>query len=786
MSNWLSGSIRRRVLVLFISFVLVLTLIIIAVTGHLARSLVDDLVEQHAFALAGSQAQIVDRWKQERIQELKQLAKSPLLETLDWDLIEPFLQKQIRDTEGYYRIFFVATPDGDYNTTSQRFAGNIADRSYFAPTMIGETVLSEPLISRSTGEKVVIVATPIWDQTSTEVVGILGLSMGLVGIYNGLKDLDSGYPNGEVFMVDRDGYFLVHSDPDLIMAGRIQDYYPAWDSVSQQRTGTFNYRLGDTEYRAFFSRSSSDGWALVTQVPTSYFKKPVERLLSYLVFVGVLCVLAVFRLGLWFASAITEPIVELKEIFKRGSEGDLTVRAEVATADELGETRASFNRMMETIGTMTYYDPLTGLPNRQYFLDQLQTCLNENPIVILALVSVRGLSELKTVLGPEITDEILIRVATILKTVGKDELVIARIADAEFGVLIPSTASGVLWVVDRLDDLLSHPLHIDNQDLRIRLFGGITISEPDTGRNAETFYQQAQTALYEAEQSMTDPLKLYNPNTHHLMMDRLRFQTEIRTAFDREQFTVFYQPIIDLNSGSVVGKEALIRWKHPVRGLLAPSDFLEAVEQGGFIEELGEYMLERVCIQHRDWQIRDVDLGWVAVNISANHFRSPHFPALVQSILRTYRSDTSFLRIEITEDAMLSPTPQVLHNLRELHQMGVPLAIDDFGTAYSSLEYLIRYPMDTLKIDRTFIHSLDHDLRTQGLVRSIVGMGQNLSMTIVAEGVERPEQVELLWQMGCNEAQGYYFSRPVPWNEYPRVARELTERLGRNGFFERK
>lgn len=786
MFRWLSGSIRRRVLVSFISLVLVLALIIIGVTGYLSRSLVDDLVEKNAFALVRSQVQIVDLWRQERIQELRQLANSPILETRDWEQIEPFLQRQIRDAADYYIIFFVASPDGDYNTTLQRSAGNVADRSYFAPVMAGETVISEPILSRSTGEKIVVVATPIWDQTGSEVTGLLGLSMGLVDIYNGISNLDFGYPSGDVFMVDSDGYFLVHSNSNLIMTSRIQDYYPEWDSLTHQESGTFTFWQEGTEYRAFFSRSFSEGWTIIAQVPTAYFQSPVRRLLSYLLFIGAICVFIVFHLGLWFANTITHPIVELKEIFRRGSEGDLTVRAEVDTADELGETRSSFNRMMDTIGTMTYYDPITGLPNRQYFMDYLGTSLNEDPIVILALVSVRGLSELKALLGPEVTDDILIRVAHILKTIGEGDLVVARIADAEFGVVIPSTSSGVLRIVDRLDELLSQPFQIDNRNLQLRLFGGITISELDTPTNAEDFYQQAQTALYEAERNLTEQLKLYNPNTHQAIMERLRFQTEIRTAFEQEQFTVFYQPIIELESRRIVGKEALIRWKHPVRGLLAPGEFLDAVEQGGFIEQLGEYMLEKVCVQHRQWHDQDMDLGWVAVNISANHFRSPHFPALVQSVLSSHSNGSPVLRIEITEDAMLSPTPQVLDNLRELHNMGISLAIDDFGTAYSSLEYLIRYPVETLKIDQTFIHSLDQDQRTEALVRSIIGIGQNLSMTVVAEGVERSEQLRLLQQIGCQEAQGYYFSRPIPWEDYPQVARKLAERLGRNGFFEER
>lgn len=508
----------------------------------------------------------------------------------------------------------------------------------------------------------------------------------------------------------------------------------------------------------------------------AFFNEPVNRLMNRLMMVTIVGLVLVLGLGSWFASTIADPIVELNEIFKRGAQGDLTVRAEVTSSDELGETRASFNQMMNTIGTMTYYDPLTRLPNRQYFLDYLDKTLLENPTVILVLVSIRDLSEIKTLFGPKVTDGILSYLAERLQAVCDDGLVMGRIADAEFGMIIPSDTPGVLRTIDRLDNLLAEPLHFQSHDMHVHLFGGMSINE-DENLRGDAFFQQAQTALYEAEHSSGERLKLYDSTTHSDLVSRLRLQTEIRAGLDKRQFTAFYQPIVDLEHNMIVGKEALIRWEHPTRGLLLPGDFLQTAEQGGLIEEIGEYMLNHVCTQHQKWLAEGLDLGWVAVNISANQFRSPNFPSLVHRVLRSHRLPASLLRIEITEDAMLSPTPDVLRNFEELRKMGVYLAIDDFGTAYSTLEYLIRYPLETLKIDRAFIDQMDVENRARGLVRSIVGIGKNLSMMVVAEGVEREEQLQLLRTMNCNEAQGYLFSRPLPPQDYPRATQELRDRL---------
>jgi EAL domain-containing protein (putative c-di-GMP-specific phosphodiesterase class I)/GGDEF domain-containing protein len=777
------GSIRQRVLFLFVSIVLIITVTILATVGILSRSLVKNLLEQNATSITQSYARSIHTWRGERIREMTQIASMDILKRASWEEIEPVLQQYMEDTDDYYRIYFVAEKDGSYNTTLQRSAGSIADRPYFPLVMQGETIVSEPLISRSMGEKIIVIATPIWNENETEVLRLLGLAVGLTEIYHTIADLQAEYPNWDISLVDENGLFVTHHNPDYIMTKSIYDFYPFGDDLLQGTAGTFTYVQDGTEYRSFFSEiPNTSGWMVVTRIPTTTYKQPFHRLVYFSLIATAIALLLVFRLGTWFADTITEPIVELKEIFRRGAEGDLTVRAEVATTDEFGDTRKFFNRMMDTIGTMTYLDPLTNLPNRDYLLSHLASCLTENPTVVLAIVGIRGLSELKTLLSADMLDRVLIKVADTLQGLGDGSAVVGRVSDGEFAIFTPSSSGGVLRIINRLNGLFSRPLEMENSDIGVRLFGGITISE-NRVTSAEVFFQQAQTALLDAEKDSSENIKLYNPDTHHAIVDRLRFQTEIQTALMRGQFVVYYQPIVSLASRTIVGKEALIRWEHPARGLLGPDEFLAAAEQGGFIEQIGEYMLEQVCAQHRAWQDQGLVMGWVSVNISAIQFRSTGLPQIVSSILEKYSLPTDLLHVEITEDAMLAPTPAVLSNLQSLREMGVSLAIDDFGTAYSSLEYLIRYPMEILKIDGTFISKVDHDERTEALVRSIIGMGKNLSMSIVAEGVERYSQLELLAKMHCTQAQGYYFSRPIPGKDYAAVTGQLVRKLKDNRFF---
>jgi len=777
MPKWSFTRIRQRVLVLFVTIVVVLTLFVVTTTGILTRALVNDLVEERALDLVQHQNQVIGLWLEERITELEQLAHSSLLESLDWDEIEPHLQRRIAQSENYYLIFFVASPDGEYNTTSMRNAGNISDRDYFPRVFAGETVVSEPLVSRSTDQRIIVVATPIYTADGSEIAGLLGLSVDLVAMLQDAVHLAGERSDMNVYLVDGEGHFILHDNPDLILHGRMQNVFSDWDDFAGQKSGSFTVSEDGQSYRVFFQELAGiTDWNVIVRVPTAFFDQPVLDLIYRLMAVCIIGILLVVWLGSWFASTISRPIVELNDIFKQGAQGDLTVRAEIDSTDELGETSASFNKMMDRIGTMTYYDPLTGLPNRQHFLDLLEKSLADDTTVIFALISIRDFSELKTLAGPDVTDRVLKYLAETLQKLSDESLIMGRLADAEFGLIISSGSSRVLKTIDRLDNLLAHPLHYEIHDLNVNLLGGISISE-DPELTADEFFHQAQTALYEAEHSTDDRLRLYNSDTHRAMIDRLRFQAEIRTGLDEDQFIAFYQPVVDLKTNIIVGKEALIRWQHPEKGLLTPNQFLSIAEQGGFIEEIGKYMLAKVCAQHQAWLAQGIDLGWVAVNISANHFRSREFPGLIRNILHTYGLPASILRIEITEEAMLAPTHDVLHNLEELKKMGVLLAIDDFGTAYSSLEYLVRYPVETLKIDRTFIDQVDINARAQGLVRSIVGMGRNLAMCVVAEGVERKNQLHILRTMQCNEAQGFLFSRPLPPDDYVQVADHLAEQL---------
>ncbi len=775
MKRWAFKSIRHRILALFLSIVLLITVFIIGVTSIITRNQVSTLVEENSLLLVQSHAEMIYSFLQERKREIKDLAESPIVKTMNWDIIEPFLQNQISDLESYYVIFFVAAPDGTYDTTLVRQAGNISDREYFQTVLQGHTTISEPVISKSTGRKSIIIAAPITNDFD-QIIGIMGLSLGLVEVYQWVANLRVKHPDSYAFIVDSNGLFVTHPNADLIMTRALEDELPeSWHSILQQPSGAVPYTINDSKFKGFFAEiPGTPGWRVIIQVPLDYVEQPVQFLMWRLTGIGIIGVLLVILVGSWFASSISRPIINLKEIFKRGAEGDLTIRADVKSTDEISQTKEYFNRMMDKIGTMTYYDPLTGLPNHEFFLDQLQAALNAQNTIILMLVGVTNFTEVKHVLGTELAQEVLVKTAERIRALDYEHLIAARTADSEFGIMIPALSQDGLQTIMDINDQLRQFLHIGPNNVRVELNVGVAISDEEH-LQAQDLMQHAQTALYEAEHSTNGNYRLYDPVTHDALVEKIRLQTELNSAIINQQLTVHYQPVVDLTSGQVVGKEALVRWAHPQRGLLSPGSFIPMAEQSELINEIGAYVLQMACLHHYKWVKKHHRPGWVSVNVSANHFRSPQFPELVQSTLKEYKLPASFLRIEITEDAMLANTADVLRTLTILRDMGIRIAIDDFGTAYSSLEYLTKFAVDTLKIDKTFIDTLDTDPRTEGLVRSMIAMGHNLAMEVIAEGVERCGQLQILQNMGCSAAQGFYFSRPVPWEEYPAVVLETNE-----------
>ena len=313
---------------------------------------------------------------------------------------------------------------------------------------------------------------------------------------------------------------------------------------------------------------------------------------------------------------------------------------------------------------------------------------------------------------------------------------------------------------------MSAPHRIGQHDVHLTMSIGI-VTYPDDGTDAETLVRNADFAMYHAKNSGRNNYQFFKPEMNVRAVERQSLENGLRDAMERKEFVLHYQPKMNLETGAIIGVEALIRWHHPERGLVPPVQFIPIAEDCGFIVPIGQWVLREACHQARAWQDSGLRPMRIAVNVSAVELRASDFVAGVNDILTETGLDPRYLELELTETFLMQDSKATVAVLQALKGMGVQLALDDFGTGYSSLSYLKRFPIDTLKIDQSFVRDLTTDADDASIVTAVISMGKSLHMGVVAEGVETREQLAFLREQSCPEGQGYYFSRPVVAENFP-------------------
>ncbi|MEV4410741.1 EAL domain-containing protein [Catellatospora sp. NPDC049609] len=425
-------------------------------------------------------------------------------------------------------------------------------------------------------------------------------------------------------------------------------------------------------------------------------------------------------------------------------------------------------RQKEQLRIAALYDELTGLPNRALFLDRLRQAIRQSrrrtgrPFGVLFL-DLDGFKVVNDSLGHSAGDRLLKQVAKRIRSTLREADTVARYGGDEFLVLLdditaPHTPA---QVAERLHGVLGQPFHLHGQDVVVTASIGITLSSRRYS-NAEDLLRDADIAMYSAKSLHKGRHAVFDVAMHAKAVTRLQVETELRQALDNGEFEVHYQPIVVLRSGQTKGFEALVRWRHPLRGLLPPAEFLPIAEETGLIVPIGRWIVNECCRRLRTWYAAGAPSGLsIAVNISNRQFWGGNIIDDIADALDRHRPPAGSLAIEITEGVVMENIGPARDILKTLHELGCQLHIDDFGTGYSSLEALHRLPIDALKIDRSFVWQMDTDRRSGELVRTIVLMGRNLGLDLIAEGIETEQQRAYLLRLGCGYGQGFLFSRPV-------------------------
>ncbi|WP_321391806.1 EAL domain-containing protein [Emcibacter sp.] len=438
-----------------------------------------------------------------------------------------------------------------------------------------------------------------------------------------------------------------------------------------------------------------------------------------------------------------------------------------------GETILNFSDMThraqastDALVKMAQLDSLTNLPNRMMFRRELKKKLlqskNTDKIVSVILVNIDNFKNINDVFGHAVGDNVIVRLGEVLKTFMRPDEFLARLGGDEFAITGDQyeDVEAVLQEARSLKDNTRKAINIEGAQIPVELSIGITYHPHDKG-NAEHMVRNAGIALHKAKEEGGSQVIIFDTEMQAELVDRNTLLSDIRENMESSQFLLHYQPQIDLNSRQICGVEALMRWNHPERGFVSPGEFIPLAEWSKQIIPLTEQLLPEACVQAKLWQARGLPAFPVSVNISPLHFHDNRIVDFVRECLEEASLEPQYLELEITEGIVMSKTEEVLTTLRGLADLGIQLSIDDFGTGYSSLSYLPRLPVDKLKIDRAFVSGMMADRESQSLIEAIISMGHSFDLKVIAEGVEDAEQLDLLAQLKCDQAQGYYISRPM-------------------------
>jgi diguanylate cyclase (GGDEF)-like protein/PAS domain S-box-containing protein len=424
----------------------------------------------------------------------------------------------------------------------------------------------------------------------------------------------------------------------------------------------------------------------------------------------------------------------------------------------------------DRIRRLAYFDPLTNLPNRQLFSERmrhaLQRAQRHGLLVALLFLDLDQFKYVNDTLGHQIGDRLLAEVGKRLSGLMRAEDSVARMGGDEFTVILEqlNASDDARLVAQKVLDAVSQPMMIDDHALQVSASIGVSLF-PDDGQDEETLVKNADVAMYRAKAQGRNNFQFYSADQSALLHHRLGLQRRLFNAIRQDQFTLFYQPLYNLQSEQLVGAEALVRWLDPDEGLILPERFLGLAEESGLILKLGEWVLNTACQQARSWQDMGHACGRISVNVSVKQLLAMDIVTTVEDALASSGLDARALDLEITESVLLEPRRASLRVLERLRELGVTLSIDDFGTGYSSLSLLKHLPIDRLKIDRSFVRDVPSDKNGKAIIRAILAMGESLEIGVTAEGLENEAQREFLRTEGCHEAQGFLLREPVPEND---------------------
>lgn len=781
-------SIKFKILILVLIVTILLTISLISLSFLLSENFLSNLITKNGIRNIRLYSELVHNWLKEKREDINIYAASEVMKTNNWKEKKDFLINKLNRTSNEFDYFFVADKTGDYSTTQLRNAGNIKGKSYFTQALAGQTYLSEPLISPINGEAVILVTTPL-KQNSGSAFGVLGAAIKLDKLTDYLSKFKVEHFNSYSYIIDKYGLILAHPDKDTILEKNIlksstkeQDSLRShFSQIKNNASGYLTYKEHGNGYYIFYNKIlKTNGWKIITQIPNSYLQVPLMLVRRKLWIIGLIAIIVSAISSLIIANNISNPIIELRNIFSQGAEGDLTVRANFERDDEIGQAANSFNKMMEKISDLTYNDILTGLLTLSYFKDLLKLDLQavkkerKKEDIILFSIGIDNYETINDNFGHYVGNQVLKKTAYRLENLIDNQVYLARSSN-EFFLYWKTTESPeeCKKIGNEILTKINEKYEINGQIVHINASLGIA-AYPDSGTTSQRLIKNAGLAQHLVSENSGDEIQIYSSGMEEKLSERMRLEAKLKLALENEQFLLYYQPLVNAETKEIDSFEALLRWYNPIEGMISPNKFIPVIEDNGMIIEIGDWVLKESCQTLKKLHQQGYQDLSVSVNIAPQQFQSDNFLTDVRTILNEVGLEPQYLELEITERATMENLGHTIELLHELKGLGVNISIDDFGTGYSSLSYLKEFAIDTLKIDKSFVTELTTGGENNTIAETIVNMAHNLKLNVTAEGVENKSQVQFLKRKNCDKLQGNFFSPAVPEIELEDILKKFN------------
>ncbi len=752
----------------FSLILIILTILVLGGSSYLRfRSILVSETDEAVERVAYESADHINSYINQFVVPLVGISNNDKIMSMNWENQKQVIQNQINPQ---YQDVAVVDLNGIAHYTDDLVL-NLSDRDYIKSTLSGKISFSDVIISRKTGESVIMVGVPIYNNKL--VTG--GLIARLDADFLSEFALTRGYgQNGRAYIISNQGTFISRQENGSSqilsninqIASTDHKYASFLNFVKEsnlQNQGSGKYEINGKNILVGYAIVKSTQWKIYIGTYENEILNSLSGLRRMLAIIFG-CTLMICSIAAWiFVSNYAKPIVELDHLFAQGARGDLTIRFTPKSRDEIGRLGISFNRMMDKIKTLTQYDPLTGLLN-QYVLekdiDSLVHSEDKNEFSLI-MVAIDKFGIINETYGYALGDTILEEITKRIMTCDTENYQIYRYKGDKFVILYHenSNETELKERAEKLLEKLMENYHVGSKMIHLAISIGVF------SWNASTRSEDPLTAVSNAKNYAkflgSNQIQVYDLKLYNKIRISKDLQADIINGLKENQFFLVYQPLYYLDTGNMAEIETLIRWKHPEKGLLFPDQFIEGAELSGLIINIDHWVIETACKQIAAWKSSGRKPVLLSINISSKTFETNGFIANLLSLIHNYGVNPSLIQLEITERMLIKNVNDSIQKLNELRKLGIHIAIDDFGIGYSSLSYIVRLPIDSIKIDKSFIQSMTSSKEAMAIVSTIINLCKTLKLNVIAEGIESKFELDYLKLNQCDIGQGYYFSKPV-------------------------